>query len=201
MHGAEGAAAAILALVSLGCAAGLERSRVITILAGERTESNTVLFDFAKLMDLRGIAGLGDAYPKGIPLEELIKGLPPAVEGWEKGASHGFNMALPAGSVTVGSCSYTRGDAAVTIAIWDTMNLAEGPWTTSIPAGNVDVETAEGYVRYRTLEGYPTCEVRNHGERSGTLIIALVAQPVPEGCWLSAVLILLGAWAIARRPR
>lgn len=184
---------AIAALATLAAAGAFGTSRVIVLLAADRTESNAVLFDYAKTMDLRGIADLDQAYPKEIPFREFLGRLPQALEGWERGAAYGMSVSLTTGSASFATCSYTKGEAQVTITIWDTMNAAQGPWTEIIPAGNVDVETPEGYARYSTAEGYPCCEVRNHSEKSGTLIIALTAltaQPTPEIYWLVSGLLL-----------
>jgi len=184
---------AIAALVTLMAVGAMEKSRVIVLLVADRSESNEVLFDYAKTMDLNGIADLDDAYPKEIPFAEFISRLPKALAGWEKGAAYGMSVSLTTGSASFATCTYTKGEEQVTVTIWDTMNAAQGPWTEIMPAGNVDIESAEGYVRYRTVEGYPGCEVRNHGEKSGLLIIALTAltsQPMPELCWLAVGLLL-----------
>ena len=184
---------AIAALVTLMAVGAMEKSRVIVLLVADRSESNEVLFDYARTMDLNGIADLDHAYPKEIPFAEFISRLPKALAGWEKGAAYGMSVSLTTGSASFATCTYTKGEEQVTVTIWDTMNAAQGPWTEIMPAGNVDIESAEGYVRYRTVEGYAGCEVRNHGEKSGLLIIALTAltsQPMPEFCWLAAGLLL-----------
>ena len=184
---------AIAALATILAVGALEKSRVIVLLVADRSESNEVLFDYAKTMDLNGIADLDHAYPKEIPFAEFISRLPKALEGWEEGAAYGMSVSLMTGSASFATCTYAKGEEQVTVTIWDTMNAAQGPWTEIVPAGNVDVESPEGYVRYGTVEGYPGCEVRNHGEKSGVLIIALSAlasQPMPEFCGLAAGLLL-----------
>jgi len=176
-------------------AAEVVGARMAVFVEGDDIDSNQILFDYVKAMNLGAIEALDKAHQgAAVPFAELIAKLPEPLAGWTGDEPDGALVSAMGFTYSLGERNYEKTGAEddVTVVIYDTMGQQAGPWFAVWMGWGFSYETTEGYGKTTTVSGYPAWETRDYSSKSGLLAVGLALAPIPETGLIAFATLILG---------